>query len=1056
MNLRGLAMSMAAVVVLAGTAAAQQCETFPDAVTLPADGPEFLVVQQAVSGALGIGSPLLADGKRGPVSDAALTRLCAEFPGHADGDPVLDSVDLLNEFIALRGLVPDWRDRVLAPGMAEAIDGVDGAHVVVALAGVPALKAGVLMDASPSSATACAALPVLTDAGAAGLAALESAGLVLSGTGDSFARYCKATPLAGDVETLSEAMLRFDMLEAEYPGAISVLASPEFAQWLLADAPVRLPRLLGTPATVTRLMRDFQPEAPVPMALSAAATGSGPAACQVDGSVVQYWSFGPEEFARLSMANDTRAALEALIGPSPGPDAVLATLRQAMGPDMSPCLEARMAEIVMADNSPARLYWLDETAAQQVELADDPGERQAVVAGLVGRSADSREALLALVEDGLRRSLRASFDTEIAAAIAVIADAAENLPTVFDRPAPGMPEPEARPQSTTLVITALTRQTADAVLQNRVLRQAFAETDLPPQPNRALLEASLRDVFLPVSQIEIARILERDMVRVAELVRVRWAITPGLIETILTLPELASFTAEEAALTHTRLGLEYPTVELMRQAFAALRPALPEQLQEAAVTYSARTVRDPDARRVSGPVAEPGCGCVMGREEHARVYGFYPFWFFPTETATDGEGAEDAETPAEAIAKVDFGLVDQIAFYGPQWVAGEQAGVLELRFQSRWLQHRRDFVYAAHRHRADADLAIRLTGWEDWTESQIETVVANTDRMMAPFARYDVMSADEARRFLPTLFDLPQPDGLTLIIDGYVGGAAHPAAERLVSLVNRIAQPLSERGQSLHLGFELDLDQMEMADSLFDDLAPLLERDIAGESVVENLLVFLEQPTAQTARIIRQKLDGGTYRADVRTDILRRILPVVPPAGARFVDVDDALELTDMQSPRGRFLDKLVYFQDNFAGIGFWPVPIAGQPGNDEVAEIISTTWNAWRFPDELAPVEEGYMAVCAFVCPNRFYFSASAASIATMVALLVVWSFYSGVGHSIAYRWHLVSLGNITLLALLILMTTCDPDAFWAPVFLMLLGFVLVVSLLFNTYQYARNGPKP
>lgn len=1056
MNLRGLALSMAALVVLAGTAAAQQCETFPDAVALPADGPEFFVVQQAVSSALGVGSRLLADGKRGPVSDAALIRLCAEFPGRADGDPVLDSVDALNEFIALRGLVPDWRDRVLAPGTAEAIDGVDGAHVVVALAGVPALKAGVLTDASPASATACAALPVLTDAGTAGLEALEGAGLVPTGTGDSFARYCSATPLVGDVGTLAEAMVRFDILEAQYPGAISVLASPEFAQWLLADAAARLPRLLGTPATITRLMQEFQPEAGLPITLVAAATGQGPAACRADGSVLQYWSFGPEDIARLTMANDTRAALEALIGPSPRPDALLAMLRQAMGPNLSPCLEARMAEIVMADDSPARLYWLDETAAQQLELVDDLGDRQAVIAGLVGRSAGSREALLAVVEEALRRSLRAAFDTEIAAAIAVIADAAENLPTVFDRPAPGMPEPEARPQSATLVITALTRQTADAAVQNAVLRQAFAETDLPPQPNRALLEASLRDVFLPVSQIEIARILAQDMARVAELVRVRWAITPGLIETILTLPELASFTAEEAALTQTRLGLEYPTVELMRQAFAALLPTLPAQLQEAAVTYSARTVREPDQRRVSGSVAEPDCGCVMGREKHAQVYGFYPFWFLPPEAATDGEGTVDPETPAQAIARVDFGLVDQIAFYGPQWIAGAQAGVLELRFQSQWLRHRRDFVNAAHRHRADADLAIRLTGWETWTESQIEAVVANTDRMMAPFARYDVMSWAEARRFLPTLFDMPQPDGLTLIIDGYVGGAAHPAAERLVSLVNRIAQPLSERGQRVHLGFELDLDKMEMADSLFDDLAPLLERDIAGESVVEKLLVFLEQPTAQTARIIRQKLDGGTYRANVRTDILRRILPVVPPDGARFVDADEALEITDMQSPRGRFLDKLIYFEDNFAGIGFWPVPVAGQPGNDQVAEIISTTWNAWRFPDELATVEQSYMAVCAFVCPNRFYFSASAASIATLVALLVVWSFYSGTGHSIAYRWHLVSLGNVTLLALLVLMTTCDPDAFWAPIFLLLLATVLVVTLLFNTYQYARNGPKP
>lgn len=1058
MNFRGLAISIAFSVFSMSAAVAQQCEDLPYAVALPADGPDFLAVQQTLSVALALDSPLLEDGKRGPFSDAALTRLCLEFPGRADGDPVLDSLALINEFIALRRMVPDWRDRVLAPDVNVEIAGMDGAHVVVALAGVPALKAGVLTAATPASAAACADVPPLNAAGAAGLLALEQSGLVPAGAGNSFARYCGATPFVGAIDTLAEAMERFDLLEALYPGAIAVLASPEFAQWLLADAPFRLPRLMGTPATITRLLHDYQPPPALIAPLALAEIAQPPAACQLDGDTLRYWSFGAAEIARLTMANDARAALEALVGPAPGPEAMLATIKQALGSDLSTCLEARLAQIVNAEDSAARQYWLDESAAQQLDLIDDLGDRQAVIAGLLARSADSRDALLAIAEDALQRSLRTAYDAEIATATALIADAAETLPFVFDRPAPGMPEPENRPQSDTLVITELTRQTAEAAMQNPVLLQAFATADLPPQPNRTLLEASLRDVFFPVSQIEIARILSQDMARIADLVRVRWAITPGLIEAILELPELAAFTAEEAALTQTRLGLEYPTIGLMRQAFAALRPSLPEQLQEAAVTFSARAIADPHQRRVTGSVAEPDCGCVMGREEHARVYGFYPFWYLPPETGvdTDGDGDAALETPAQAIARVDFGLVDQIAFYGPQWIAGAQAGVLELRYQGQWLRHRRDFVNAAHRHRADADLAIRLTGWEDWTESQIEAVVTNTDRMMQPYNRYDIMSTDEARRFLPTLFDQPQPDGLTLIIDGYVGGAPHPAAERLVSLVNRIAQPLAARGQQVHLGLELDLDSMELADSLFDDLAPLIERDVAGVSVVENLLVFLEQPTAQTARVIRQKLDGGTYRADVRTDILRRILPVVPPAGARLVDADEEIDITDMQSPRGRFFDKLIYFQDNFAGIGFWPVPVVGQAGNDEVAEIISETWTAWRLPAEMAPFEERYIAVCAFVCPNRFYFSASAAGIATMVALLVVWSFYSGTGYSVAFRWHLVSIGNVALLMVLVLMSTCDPDAFWAPICLLLLVVVLVATLLFNTYQYARNGPKP
>jgi len=1051
MSFRRFAMTIAMLGLSAVGAVAQSCEDLPGAAALPGNGAGFLSVQQTLAASLGIETPLLSDGRRGPVSDAALIRLCTEFPGSENGDAVSDGLALLDELSALRAFVPDWRARLLAPDTVARILGEDGARVVLALAGPPAIKGAALMGASAISAEQCAAMPDLNAGADAGLEALEVAGFLPLGPGDRLQRYCRATPILGSSDALVAALVRHDEIEARFPGAVSVLGSPVFAQWLSADAERRLPRLMGTPATIERLLRDFQVAAPArPAGMTVAQ--SSLEICRADTDALQYWSFGAQEFSRLSMANDVRVALESLEGPMPGPEALIAALAEALGADMSPCLRARISDIVNGAQSPARLYWLDEAGVQQLGLEGDLADRQGVIEGLIGRSASSRAALLNGVQGALERATRLALEADITQAVALIADAAEIMPVFFDRPAPGLPEPEVLPQSQTLIVTALTRETAQAALRNDALLRAFFEADFAPRQNRTLLEADLRQVFAPAAEVEIEQIVARDMARIENLVRVRWAITPDLIEAVFALPELTPFGATQAELAQSRLGLEYPTANLMRQAFAVLHPALPEALQEAALAVSTKTIEDPNQRRMSDGIAAVGCGCVMRREEHALVYGFYPFWLLPPEPAP---GAQD-EAPPPAYNRVNFELVERIAFYGLQWAAGQEAGVLELRYNQQWLRHRRDFVTSAQQHRAKADLSIRLTGWEDWDESQIEAVVAGTDRMMQPFDRYDAFTVIEARRFLPTLFERPQPDGLTLIIDGYQGGQDHPQAERLVALVSRIAQPLALRGQTVNLGLELKLDRLANAEGLFGDLAPLVERNRDRRSTVDQMLIFLEQPVAQMARVIRQKLDGGTYRADVRTDILRRIVPVVAPAGDRFVGKNDLTDMQDLQSPSTQFLDKLIYFQDNFAGIGFWPVPLADDPGDVALSWIVFDNWDAWNLPVELAVVEERFDAVCAFVCPNRFYLSATAGAIAVSVGLLIIWSFYSGTGERIAYRWHAVAIGNLSVFSLLVLLSACDQGAILARIFLLLLSLVLVLALLFNTYQFARNGPKP
>jgi hypothetical protein len=78
------------------------------------------------------------------------------------------------------------------------------------------------------------------------------------------------------------------------------------------------------------------------------------------------------------------------------------------------------------------------------------------------------------------------------------------------------------------------------------------------------------------------------------------------------------------------------------------------------------------------------------------------------------------------------------------------------------------------------------------------------------------------------------------------------------------------------------------------------------------------------------------------------------------------------------------------------------------------------------------------------------------LLAVLVWRSFYRGWADKVAFRWGVVWLGSFILLLLLAGVSSCDRLAFWPLIFLALLVVTLLGILVFNTYQHARNGPKP
>ena len=157
---------------------------------------------------------------------------------------------------------------------------------------------------------------------------------------------------------------------------------------------------------------------------------------------------------------------------------------------------------------------------------------------------------------------------------------------------------------------------------------------------------------------------------------------------------------------------------------------------ERLVQKAQKTIDDPEVTRAYGPFEIDNCNCVPEREtEELQVYGFYPFWLAPAPVS--GAPAADPETEEEAPApqvKVDFSVVDHIAFYGLEFVKGEGDRAL-LYNRGQWREARRQFVNSAHQYRAKAELAFDLRDWMDWEPADIEFVVDDIVTEMGAFDR---------------------------------------------------------------------------------------------------------------------------------------------------------------------------------------------------------------------------------------------------------------------------------------------------------------------------------
>lgn len=356
-----------------------------------------------------------------------------------------------------------------------------------------------------------------------------------------------------------------------------------------------------------------------------------------------------------------------------------------------------------------------------------------------------------------------------------------------------------------------------------------------------------------------------------------------------------------------------------------------------------------------------GCGCMADQFE-GQVYSFYPFWL------------------AGSNQQINFRLTSRIGYYGMTF---DEQGTLRMANDGRAMSEilsnndsaQLAFIEVARRHRTRIDWVVHKTDWDNWSNATdlkkrqiLETLSNNIVSFVNTKMNNWRSSLDPLLSF--GLADVPtRGDGVTLYFDGF------PRDEGSVALYSAFVEKLHARlfanGQELTIAFR----RSEMGkgggihsyESLLSILDKSPKRHItfhlpgtpATAAVPPKLLVFIEEPTSASKKQLRADIESA-YHGENRVRILRQIVPVIEFGKKDWAQLED----------------DMIYFGDNFGGIGFWPVTV-NKVGKESAASVARGTGvrscdisrSVERCLEDFMETKAGYspFAFTNFICENRW-----------------------------------------------------------------------------------------
>lgn len=452
-----------------------------------------------------------------------------------------------------------------------------------------------------------------------------------------------------------------------------------------------------------------------------------------------------------------------------------------------------------------------------------------------------------------------------------------------------------------------------------------------------------------------------------------------------------------------------------------------------------------------------GCGCVLDYLS-GTVYGFYPFWL------ANGEKQN-----------VNFSVLSRVAYHELSFdekgvikqtnTGGNDVAVLSPDSSSRQLQN--EFVQVARKHNSQVDWVIHndKAYWEAWKvqgyESRaavLETLAENIVRLLT---RPITTTLSTIQQDL-TLGALPPPtygDGVTLYFEDY------PEDSESIQLFNHFFENLQKKLNAKHGEYFANIlaPQSAMGTGIYS-YTNLLERinhqefsdsvyamvdNNANSALITRILVLIEEPTSDAKKQLRLEVENSQLHGIERGLLLRNIIPVIAFDGKNWKQLED----------------DIVYFKDNFGGVGFWPLLVNEKAVTEDMSsrcdEIMSVTGCLVRFFQEAT--WHGYpdAMIDQYVCENRTVFRLAMGLLIFLSLILMCLYLYSCRIHSKIKSLYILGLLVIVIPALVIalLLLTYDPviepiSSGNLPLIIVVLGGIAIGIIVYQRRKQHMKKP--
>lgn len=1043
----------------------------------------------------------LNDGRFGPYTRSTLAKLCRDVPRPEGNNPVASTLALVSEYLDVQKSFPDWFDRLDRLDLSARGDVTAQQALGLRLAATIPMKTMAMgrralaydctdprgaLDGAPVAARALGALTRLF-------------------RDKSEQEICQMMPVTSAAADWQAAMTRLGIINSRRAGGLQVLHNKAFLNWI--DTPgqrdLRLRRLTGTIPAVLTLIDDFNTQNNT----GDGTTGyqGGPCSPRITENTLTFYALDRKDVEALDLLVTLRPKLDTFReeqGAFDSPQALWQALRPELATELDDCILREIAPIVTGPENLPLAFLLKPTATERLTAEKALETAIPVLDSLADARWPTKAELINRVKADLLDVQTALIGADVAKAADTLAAGAEPAAPITDTALLDLDtgaEPDPSPRIT---VTDATDQAVATAVDNPELVEQLRNTPMTDTTNAELIRSQARAATAETAAAQVRQAVDAQIALIETAVTSEWTLTEALRDEILALPfvtaTMADATADGAAERLAPLvGTSYPSHRLFAEALRTVSDAqgkvsFSHFVSERITAQAQKSVEDPHILRDFGPLEIDDCKCAPERQsENLQVYGFYPFWLAPKPTPkSPADPAPEAakQDPPKAQTLVDFGTTSQLAFYGLEF-SNAQSTRVSLRNKEQWRVARRNFVNSAHQYRARADLAFDLRDWINWDDATIDDVVEDIAIEMAAFERVESYELRHIGQAIPTVFDPVQPDGATLIFHDYQGRNLAPAQmKKMIRIIKSVYEALPDSNQQrINVGFDFspDIDfsseQSALENPIFDELFELLLekpyiradedpenvrfeagfRDREEKKVIDKILLFLERPTTDSKKGLRFRMERGLFQGELRRQVLRSIIPVVPPGGHELVLTSVQANAPDKSEPPAfsQFEDDVVYFKDNFAGIGFWPVLDPTAPQTAIMNSIIAKHFNSETLPPVLASFARPIDTVCTYACPNRAKIALAAMALFAVLILLTWRSFYSGFVDWIAFRIALVGvvwIGNVILVATLFVLAGCDPFSVWPEWLLRGLIVVLGVILFYNFVQRIKNGPPP